>query len=510
MNLHDTCAGRWGELDNDRKSFLGRCEKYSAFTIPKICPPDGYNQNGDELQHDYQSLGAQAVNHLANKLMLALFAPSRPFFRLDPTAKLAAQMDGAKMSRDDIASELAQAEKDAVNELDKRALRPKLYNSLKHLIITGNALIILGKDSMRVLGIKNYVVKRGVDGEVLEGIVKEMVNFQSLEGDVVAEVQRRLNQDTIGDAKGMVAMYKWIRKCGEHKYEMDTWIDDVKLSTKYAGKYNEKNLPFRFITWDLESNSDYGTGLVEDYTGDFASLSILSQATVQAAILASEFRWLVNPAGQTSATDFEKSQNGAALSGVAGDVVLVQSGKANDLQVNIQIARDYINRIGSGFLLQSAVTRQAERVTAEEIRMTAEELESSLGGAYSRIAVDVQVPMAYWLMKLRNRPIAGTDIEPTIVTGLAALSRAGDRDNLVLFLQDVAMLSQVQPAMQARMRVGAIQAAFAAARGLMASQYLLSDAEFAAQQAAAQQQNLQQTADEAVVNAGAENAAQTE
>lgn len=479
-----TASARWSELDSQRQSFISRCEKYAAFTVPKICLPNGYDQESAELMHDYQSLGAQAVNHLSNKLMLALFAPSRPFFRLDPSKELAAKMEEAGVNRDDIQNQLAKAESDAVRELDRRSIRPKMYDAMKHIIVTGNAMLVMPKDNLRVLGLKNYVVKRDSDGEVLESIIKETVHKSSLERAVVEELGDKLQCSE----KGMVDFYKWIRRRDDGDYIMDQWVGTEKLSSDFDGKWTKEKLPYRPITWDLASGDDYGTGLVEDYAGDFAALSIMSKATVQAAILASEFRWLVNPAGMTSPEDFEKSENGAALSGVQGDITLVRNEKAGDLQININIAQQYINRIGQGFLLQSAVTRHAERVTAEEIRLNAEELENSLGGAYSRIAVDVQMPMAYWLMDMAGNKIAGTTIEPTIVTGLAALSRSGDRDNLILFIQDITSVATLPPDIRDRLRMGAIQAAFATARGLSVSQYLLTDAEYQQQQSARAQE----------------------
>ncbi|WP_429498858.1 portal protein [Robbsia andropogonis] len=73
-----TVQRKWSAMDGRRKALLLRCQKYAGFTLPTICTPDGYNENLEELQTDYQSVGAQGVNNLTNKLMLALFAPSRP------------------------------------------------------------------------------------------------------------------------------------------------------------------------------------------------------------------------------------------------------------------------------------------------------------------------------------------------------------------------------------------------------------------------------------------------
>lgn len=509
--MYDTASSRWTELDGERQGLIRRCESYAMFTIPKLCLPQGYNQNNDELQHDYQAVGAQCVNHLSNKLMLALFAPSRPFFRLDPSEVLQKQLAEMKISEDELAALLSVAEHKAVKILDQRSIRPKLYDVTKHLIVTGNCLKILdsatkgtkrGAKGMRVLGIKNYCVKRDADGDVMEIVTKEQVPAKALAEDIRVYMGGRL-VTTGHDDK--VEMYRWIRRRPDGDYEMTLWVNDVCIMmNKYMGKWTAEKLPYRAVTWDLASGDDYGTGLVEDYAGDFASLSILSKSTIQAAVLASEFRWLVNPAGMTSVDDFEKSANGAAIPGQQGDITLLASGTGAVLQSNIAIASEYINRIGRGFLLASAVTRKAERVTAEEIRMTAEELETGLGGAYSRVAVDVQVPLAYWLMEQAGSPIKGTDVQPTIITGLAALSRSGDRDNLVLFLQDCTMLGSLPPQIAGRLNIDVITAQFAAARGLVAAQYVKPEAQFKQEQAQEQERAI------ALANAQAQGQAQAE
>ncbi|MBL1329612.1 hypothetical protein JL926_19595, partial [Acinetobacter baumannii] len=86
------------------------------------------------------------------------------------------------------------------------------------------------------------------------------------------------------------------------------------------------------------------------------------------------------------------------------------SGTGQAMQYIDTVATKYVNRIGKGFLLSSSIVRDAERVTAEEIRMQANELETSLGGVYSRLAVDFQKPMAYWLTKRAGVKLAGKDI----------------------------------------------------------------------------------------------------
>lgn len=476
-----TASARWGDLNGKRQGFISRCESYAEYTLPKICLRDGYDQANIELQHDWQALGAQGVNHLSNKLVLALFAPSRPFFRLDANTKLRDQLANAGQSIMSAAATLAAAEMDAVKEMDRKNMRTKIYDAMKHIVITGNALMILEKEGMRVVGIKSYCVKRDIYGKVLEGILKERVQRKALQ----AEVLEYLGNKVQCDADDCVTMYHWWCRGDDMKYKETVWVGETCLPDKFGGTYTEQSLPYRAITWDLASGDDYGTGLVEDYAGDFLALSEMSKAIVQAAMLASQFRWVVDPNSLTDANAVAASVNGDVLTGTSTNFSILQA-KAGDYATLFQAAQTYINRIGQGFLLQSAVTRQAERVTKEEILRNADELETSLGGAYSRIAVDVQMPLAYYLLTSAGKDILGSDLEPVIVTGLAALSRTGDRDNLILLIQDVAAFDNLSPQTKMRFNTVAVYSALCSARGLATETYLLSEDQY--QQAVAQQQ----------------------
>lgn len=496
---------RWGELDGLRQGFIRRCEGYAAFTLRKLCLPEGYDQNNDDLQHDWQSVGAQAVNHLANKLMLALFAPSRPFFRLDPTRAFRQELQDSGVNMAELAEVLSSGESDAVKELDQSSSRPKLYELLKHLIVTGNTLMVLTKEGMRVMGIKTYCVKRSVSGELLELLIREEVMFDEL--DPAAQRELYAGGHTY-DADRKCCFYKWIRRAANGNYRLTSWVDDIQLSSAFSGTWPEDKLPYRVLTWDLADNSDYGTGLVEDYNGSFHALSTLSEAEVTAAVLASEFRWLVNPSGQTKAEDFTESANGSALPGNKGDIELVQSGKAQDLQTIGVVAEKYVQIIGRGFLLGSAITRDAERVTAVEMRMTAQELETSLGGAYSRLAADMQKPIALWLIARLKIALNGKQFVPVVITGLDALSRSGDLENMALFLQDMAGVAALPPQLQQLLKMRELAQMFAAARGVKSSQFMKSDEELAQEQQAAQESALQNQALAAGVDAAAQQQAQ--
>lgn len=501
-------ARHWSELDNKRKSLLTRWERYASYTIPRICLPSQFSEKSDELKHDWQAVGAQAVNHVVNKLMLALFAPSRPFMRLELTAaaraQLAEQVDEAMI--DDI---LGEGERKAIKHMDTRGdIRPALHLGLANLVITGNALFKFpeGKDDkFRCLYCRDWAVQRSGSGEVLRLATREKYAFGELE-EAVQEAYRSQRPGQKPDDE--VTHYVIILRNAKGGYDLKQYINDCYLGEEFDGRYKDyAALPYKVITWQLADNADYGSGLVEDYAGDFAATSAMSEAQVQAAILACEFRWLVNPAGFTKPEDLEESENGAALPGNEKDITPLTPGTGNNLQIITSVLESYVRRIGQGFLLATAVTRDAERVTAQEIRMQATELETSLGGAYSRIAVELQTPIAVWLLDAIDLKIDGKAINLSIVTGLDALSRSGDLDALRQALVDINSVNTLPPQAQDWLNLGAIYSTIMNGHGLPAGKYV-KDAQTVAQEqqarAAAEQQ---QQINAASAQAGAQAAA---
>ena len=501
---HDA-ASEWSRLDGLRRGFITRCEQYANYTLPRLCTPTGFNPINDELSHDWHSVGAQAVNHVTNKLVLTLFAPSRPSFRLEADKQFKASAIANGIPEASIDEALARGEQEATKELDRRGTtRPKLYQLLNNLVVLGNVLAYFPtekKEDVRVFGIKNFVVRRTGSGKVKTCIVREQLLFDELEPDVQAAC-RAAKSHYQPDTK--VDYFRWLERQADGKYRMSQWVGSTRLPSEYEGHWPEDKCPWRVLTWQLADDSDYGTGLVEDFAADFSGLSSLSEAQIKGAILSSEFRWLVNPGGMTKPEDLMESENGAALPGLEGDIALVSNSKPGDLQVVQSVAGDYIRRIGQGFLLGSAVTRDAERVTAAEIRQQAQELETSFGGAYSRIAVDLQNPLARWLLQSVNLDVNKTQIKITIVTGLDALSRGGDLDSLRSALADIAALGQVPPDQVAKLELEMIYTTIFNGHGLPASKYVKSAEKQQAEAKATQDAAAAQTNAEAGSKAAAD------
>jgi hypothetical protein len=219
-------------------------------------------------------------------------------------------------------------------------------------------------------------------------------------------------------------------------------VDDMILegSQSTAPKNASPWLVLRFNTVDGE---DYGRGRVEEFIGDLRSLDGLSQALVEGASVASKVVFLVSPSATTKPGTLAKAGNGAIIQGRPEDVGVVQVGKTADFATAAQMAATIEKRILEAFLVMNI--RNAERVTAEEVRLTQLELEQSLGGLFSLLTVEFLVPYLNRTLLILQRsnqiPRLPKDIvRPKIVAGINSLGRGQDNEALTRFISTVAQV----------------------------------------------------------------------
>ena len=88
----ETASSRYSALESDRKPYTDRAEESAKYTIPMLFPKET-DTSSTKYDTPYQSIGARGVNNLVAKLMLALFPPNSPFFRLSIGAEMAQMLN---------------------------------------------------------------------------------------------------------------------------------------------------------------------------------------------------------------------------------------------------------------------------------------------------------------------------------------------------------------------------------------------------------------------------------
>jgi hypothetical protein len=430
-----TAQGRYQSCAINREVFLERARDSSELTLPTLIPPKT-SSNVTKYPTPYQGIGARGVNNLASKLLLALVPPNAPFFRMKIDDFVIKDLEGDQNLKTEIESGLSQIEKAIMTDIEIKADRVAIFEALKQLIVAGNVLLYVADTGLRVFSLERFVCKRDPMGNVKEIITKESLSPNTLEPELQQAIEPRLDAD-----EKSVDLYTHIYR-DKNKFHVYQEIKGIEVP-KSRGTFPLDASPYIPLRWNRVDGEDYGRGFVEEYFGDLKSLEGLTKAIVEGSAAASKVLFMVSPNGTTRARKLAESPNGAIIEGSANDVSVLQLNKFADFRIAYDAMNKIEGRLQYAFLLNASVTRDAERVTAEEIRLMAAELESSLGGVYSILSQEFQLP--FIMRKLRMMEKSGklpqlpkNTVQPSIITGLEALGRGNDRNKLISFLSTLA------------------------------------------------------------------------
>jgi hypothetical protein len=501
----NTAAGRYSELSTSRSPYLERGRDSAKLTIPALLPPQGTG-GSTELHKPYQSMGADGVNNLAGKLLLALFPPNQSFFRLVVPDSVLSELGagaGAQIKQQ-LEEGLARVESEVQKEVETSAVRVSLGELIRHLIVTGNACLqVLPTGKLKVTRLDRYVVKRDPTGEVVEAIIHERAATAALPKDFLAALKRR-DEYRRANAQSFVDIYTWLRRDG------DMFLIHQEVAGKPVpgseGSYPVTSCPFLFLRWTKMDGEDYGRSHSDDNFGDLRSLEGLSAAIVEGSSAAAKLLFLVDPMGMTTMDTIANAPNLAIRSGRGADVSTIKTDKASDFAVALSTIQNIERRLSRSYLMTSSIQRNAERVTAEEIRLLAGELEDALGGVYALLSQELQFPyvqavMAY-LTRAKRIPALPKNVKPVIITGLSALGRNHELNRLMMFARATNEL--LGPGAAARyLKVPAALSTVALSVGLAPAEYVRTEEEVAKEVAAERQQALSEKLGPEVIRARA-------
>jgi len=492
----ETAKERYERLKINRQHYLDRARECSELTIPALVPDDGF-ESTSELYTPFQSIGARGVNNLASKLLLLLLPPNSPFFRLAVSGKTKQELENQKELKSEIEKSLATIEREVSAKIEQLAIRVSVFEALKHLIISGNVLTYLPKDgAMKVFALSHYVCRRDSAGKILEIVIKEKVSALSLSPEIREEVGKQGDFKEDEDCE----LYTHIYKLDEKKFYICQEIMGYKIPQTIGTLLAEK-MPYLCLRMVRVDGEDYGRGYVEEFLGDLKSLEGLSQALVESAAASSKVVFMIRPNAVTRKRDLAATRNGDIITGMKDDVSVLQTDKQYDLQVVADSIRRLEERMSYAFLLHTAIQRDAERVTAQEIRYMAEQLETSMGGIYSLLSQEFQLPLVSVLMQRMQQAkeiptIPKDSVQPTIITGIEALGRGNDLQKLREFVAEIVNFAQVNPEVIRAINHSDLIKRIATSLGVETEGLIKSaDELMAEQEAEAQAQQQQQMAD---------------
>ena len=484
------------EYEDDRS--LSKLKNYALWTIPGAFPDvnkDTQMKGNIAIEQDYQSIGASLVNFLSSKLAGLLFPVTQSFFKIQPTDKLRALASNVMgVEETEVNNTLVNLENAACKVLYKNASYSQLIQMMRYLIITGNALFKRVNGKFTVYSLRNYAQLRDNEGTVLDIVLREDWAYSSLPDDV----RKVIRQPQGTKDSEPVTVYTRIKRevvNGNVIQVVSQQIDGVDIGK--PSKYPEHLCPYHSVVWNLVNGDSNGRGLVEDHAGDFARLSDLSRALAVYEVQSCKVINVVKPGGSLDVDQMEEAASGDYVQGDPDNVRAHESGDYAKIQQLNATIQSISQRLSVAFMYQGN-TRDAERVTAEEIQRNAQEAESALGGVYSQLSQGIHLPLSYILTyevdpKFMTAVIAG-EVELEVITGLPALGRSTVVTQLIQASQEVAVVVPALTQMTARFDAEATIDLILQARGINLKDIMLSKEALEAKQKAQVQAQAAQNA----------------
>lgn len=453
---------RYTQLISDREDFLQMGRRAAELTLPYILTDEGH-VNGGRLPTPWQSVGAKGVNVLSSKLMLSLFPINTSFFKLAINdAELMAIPELTPEVRSEIDLSLSKMEKIVMEQIAETSDRVMLTVAMKHLVVTGNALVFAGKKALKVFPLDRYVIVRDGDGTVIEIITKEVVSRSLLPKEFgLASLERDSNSPGEDGPKFGVAgasskgqsddadVYTCCKlEDGQHRWHQECDGKIIPNSKSSSPLKTSPWMPLRFNVCDGES---YGRGRVEEFIGDLQSLESLMRSLVEGSAAAAKVVFLVSPSATTKPQSLQKASNGAIITGRPDDVGVVQVGKTTDFRTVETMIQGLTQRLSDAFL--SLTVRQSERTTATEVQAVQQELNEQISGIYGSLTVELLSPYLSRKLLLLQRSKAVPTLPkglvmPTVVAGLGGVGRGQDKMALMEFVTTIGQAMGPEAVMQ--------------------------------------------------------------
>jgi hypothetical protein len=404
-------------------------------------------------------------------LLLALFPPGVPWFKLKPASRYKYDPEVDPETLQSFAELLSLHEYIVMGKLDrtdgqsktrsKRAgFRSRMRTAISQLLICGDVLLQLtDRYTLKVHRLDNYVTFRDTSGDVMYHIIQEMIDPIALTPNQMEKCN--LDKDELLSKPVEQRMEKlYTRVSWQHHSR--SWLVEQECNEHIILENVEPVSPFFAVPFELAPAAHYGNGLCQANIGDIRSFNELTERTLDFAALASKFLFALDHNSQVSPRELTKPSGSViqarVMNGQITDVGLLRADRLSDFNV-VQTVRESIRKdLSTTMLMEGESTPRGDRVTAYQVQRVAMELEGALGGVYAPIADSLQVPLIervlYQLRRDGDLPdLPDESMEIEAVTGIMALSRESDQNKLMTLMQTI---SQLGPESLGRINYGVL------------------------------------------------------
>jgi hypothetical protein len=391
----------WNDGQHLRNFYLQQATQASQLTMPILIPESdqwspttSYHQN--KLPVLYQGLGGRGLYNLASKLLLTLYPPSQPMFRIQLSeAFLEQQLGGmAQAERQQMMRRLQRQtvlyERQILSQMEKLNVRAMLAELLMHLLCGGNTMAYIGNPRARFYPFRTFMWRMDSERNIRLAIIREKIYPEYLP----PGVKPKETKEPTAKQSGMDDQQEDIYTVIHINPKASTPAEQVQWHQEYDNKKvpnSDGASPINGSPWIMSRlYSAAGEPYCRNYfetssLGDLTSLEELQKGIVTGTLAGLKRLFRTSPNSYVLPRQVEEAMTGDCLEANEGDV-----GEVGDpgrwgasIQSLMPMMQMITDRVSKECLLTEAVQRDAERVTAEEIQTMVQELETSRAGLYS-------------------------------------------------------------------------------------------------------------------------------
>lgn len=466
----DTCAALFNKYSDPTVLTVSRqCAEWTVASIFPEASTNNADQTRKALRRDFQSHGAMLVNNLSSKIAQALFPQNSSFFEIGQTQAMLDMAQELGQDSKASASFFAGVETRASARIFLNAGYAALERAIKLLVVTGNALLYRDPTTKKFhsYSVRDYAVRRDGSGNVLLIVLKERISVADLPTGFAVE-QSLEGRPLYEDVDLYTSITKQIRVTnGVSRVVYSVQQECMDKPLGEPSVYPEYLCPYIPLTWNLITGEHYGRGYVEDYAGSFAKLSALSESSLLYEV---EMMRLINIVDASSGIDIDEFANAETGEYVQGRVntqgngiMAHEGGDAQKLSAVLNDIQSILQQLSIAFMY-TGNTRDAERVTAEEIRANISEANQTLGGIYANISEVLHIHLAH-ILTVEEEPdmlplLNAKGITLDVSVGIASLSREAQVQKLQYLANAVQLvlpvLQQASPRFNADLIIDAM------------------------------------------------------
>lgn len=461
----------WKELCSETASLEKDWIQFARYTNPRLYPDtQTAMQNSVQITRSFQTVGPVVMENLVSQLASTMFPVDRPMFRyiipeaIIKQAKAGTLQNkrGESLTYEFLIEVCTRLERESVTYFNQIGVTPSAPDFLRGAGTFGDHLIYLHEDTFDHHNIRNYRCRTTLDGEL--DLVVIWYPITRKQADVKQGIYRNTAPQTSSKVDAFITVVQR-EKVGDNKFEYveRKFINDTLLEPEI--RYTKPRY-FKYAWW-LIKGDHYGYGHVDKYATLFDTLNATCRAIDDKNGQLADLINIVAP-GSIAAKNIE-----ALRSAPRGDYVVMNPGEISPYIPGTHFGMEYLLQyratlsaeLQQAFVYQPAMFRDAERVTAEELRLKANIFKATLGNVFSSLETTNTLFVNHYTER-HGKELEAAGITPSIVTGTAALSRAYEADNVFNAVGSMAQLYNIPDQMWTRVRRNYVEDSIALGHGL--------------------------------------------